>query len=68
MLNADGQSDQILADASGFQFIRIKLAMGGGGRMAGQGLGVTDIHQPVDKLQGVDKARARVQPAGNTEA
>ncbi len=40
------------------QFLRVELAVGGGRRVAGQGLGVADVDQAHHQLQRVDEARA----------
>ena len=53
MLDADGQADGFRRHAGLALFGFRHLAMGGGGGMAGQRLGVADIDQPLDQAQRV---------------
>lgn len=67
MLDTDRQADHVLADAGLGQFCFVELAVGGRGWVAGQGLGVADIHQAHHQLQGVDKARTSLDAAMNAK-
>src|SRR5690606_6750690 len=58
MLDADRDAHQVFRYAGLFQLFGRKLAMGGGGRVAGQRLGVTDIDEAQDHLQRIDEAPA----------
>ena len=55
VLDADREPHQILGDAGGCELLGRELAVGGGGRMGGEGLGVADVDQPGDELQRVDE-------------
>src|SRR3954463_14805563 len=55
ILEADGEADQFLADAGGFQRGFIQLAVRCAGRMDDQGLRVADIGKVRGKLQRVDE-------------
>src|SRR6202041_2675061 len=46
VLDADGQADRLRPDAGLHQLLAGQLAVGGGGRMDGEGLGVAQIEQP----------------------
>src|SRR5690606_16640141 len=50
VLDADGQAHQVAGDAGAGQFLVIELTVGGRGRMAGQRLGVADVHQAHHQL------------------
>ena len=67
MLDANRQANHVLADAGLSQLFFVQLAVGGGGWVAGQRLGVADIHQAYHQLQGVDKARTCFDPAVNAD-
>ena len=63
VLDADGKPDGFRRDAGLALFGFRHLAMGGGGGMAGQRLGVADIDQPLDQLQRVIEMLARFEAA-----
>src|SRR5690606_4375546 len=46
MLDADGQPHHVAANAGLGELLIIQLAMGGRGRVTGQGAGVADVDQP----------------------
>src|ERR1700759_1565693 len=50
VLDADGGADRLRPDTGLHQLLVGQLAVGGGGRMDGQGLGVSQIEQPLDEL------------------
>ena len=53
MLDADRQPDHVFRNASLDQFFRRQLAVGGRGRVAGQGFAVADVDEAGDELQGI---------------
>jgi hypothetical protein len=51
VLDADAQPDGVWRDACGGQFGLGELAMGGGGGMRRQRLGIADVDQPLKQLE-----------------
>src|ERR1700761_2315008 len=65
VLDADGQADRLRPDAGLHQLLVGQLAVGGGGRMDGEGFGVAQIEQPLDELERIEEGQSRlVAPLG----
>jgi hypothetical protein len=58
VLDADRQAHHVFAHAGLGQFLGRQLAVRGGGRVAGQRLGVADVDQAGEQLQRILEARA----------
>src|SRR5690606_15415301 len=58
MLNADRQADHVFRHAGCRELFRVELAVRGRGRVAGERLGVADVHQTQNQLQGVNEPGA----------
>ena len=67
MLDADGKPDHLRLHAGALEFFRRQLAMRGGGGMAGERFGVADVHQPLEELQRIVEALARLEAALDAE-
>ena len=59
MLDAHRQAHHAFAHTRLGQFFWVELAVCGGRRVRGQGLGIADVHQTGEQLQCVEEARAR---------
>src|SRR5690348_13726722 len=68
VFQADRETNQLLADAGGFQRRFVELAMGGAGGMDHQRLRVADIGEMRGKLQRVDELAAGRAAAFHAEA
>ncbi len=67
MLDADRQSHHVFGDAGLLHFLGAELAVGGGRRVAGEALGVADVHQARDQLQRILEAPAAGHAAFDAE-
>src|ERR1700733_6780503 len=67
VLDADRKPDRLRPDAGLHQLLVGQLAVGGGGRMDGEGLGVAQIEQPLDELERIEEGQARVVAPGDPE-
>src|ERR1700761_6846119 len=69
VLDPDRQADRLRPDAGLDQLLAGKLAVGGGGRMDGQRLGVPQVQQPLDELERVEEGQpgvvAAIDPEGD---
>ena len=61
MLDADGEPDHLRRHAHTGLFGLGELPVRGGGRMASQGFGVADVHQPLEELERVVELHARLE-------
>src|SRR5690554_6408589 len=68
VFNTDRQPHQVFAHTGTLQLVCVELAVGSGGRVASQGLGIADVHQAQDQIQGVDELRAGLAATLDAEA
>ena len=68
MLDADRQTNHVRAHTGFLEFVRIELAVRGGGRVTGQRLGITDIDQPGEQLQRILEMRTGGNGVGRLQA
>src|SRR5919108_5385012 len=68
ILQSNGQTNEIGADACGFLFFLRELGVGGAGRMNGKRLCVTEIGNMAEEFQVVDETRAGFTSAFGAEA
>ena len=67
MLDADRQAHHVLGDAGLPEFLGRQLPMRRAGRMTGERLGVADVHEPGEQLEGVLDPRAGIAAAVHAE-
>ena len=60
IFDADAQADEIGRHAGGDLFLLAQLAVGGGGGMDGQALGIAHVGQVAEQLQALDEASCRL--------
>ena len=68
ILDADAQPDEVGADARAGHLVFAELAVGGGGRVDRQALGVADVRQVAEEFQALDEPAASFDPALDAEA